>query len=163
MRAWERIDAGVRARFEDAEAAMFENLADQLKQLHRAAGQLAVEFGDPAIQRLYPDAYSDPDEAEEFKQFALPQIAEGRERAQDAIIVGLVTAERREGHRIVTVGDDEIDAWLRGIGDMRLVLGARIEMGASGAEGEFSERDLEQFSAVVDWLAFVQASMLETL
>ena len=163
MRAWERTDDGVRARFEDAEAAMFENLADQLKQLHRAAGQHAVEFRDPAIRRLYPDAYEDADEAEEFKRLSLPQIAEGRERAQDAIIVGLVTADRKEGHRIVSVADDEIDDWLRGVGDMRLVLSTRIELGVDDPGGDFSEQDLEQFSAVVDWLAFVQASMLEAL
>ncbi|WP_293696931.1 DUF2017 family protein [uncultured Agrococcus sp.] len=163
MRAWERTDDGVRARFEDAEAAMFENLADQLKLLHRAAAQGAVEFADPAVQRLYPDGYSDPEEAKEFKRFSLPQIAESRERAQDAIIVGLVTADRKEGHRIVSVGDDEVDDWLRGVSDMRTVLSSRIELGTGGQNADFDEDDLEQFSAVVDWLGFVQASLLEAL
>lgn len=163
MRAWEPTGDGVTARFENAEAAMFENLADQLKELHRAAAQNALEFNDPAVARLYPAAYSDPEQAEEFKRLSLPQIAQGRERAQDAIIVGLVTAERKEHHRIVTVASDEIDDWLRGVADMRVVLSARIEHGTGDPDADFSDRDREQFAAVVDWLAFVQASLIEAL
>lgn len=163
MRAWQRTEGGVEARLEEAEASMLENLAGQLKQLHRAAAADALDFADPAVKRLFPDAYNDPEDAAEFRRLALPQLAQNRERAQDAVIVGLVTADRIDGQRLVRVDRAEIDDWLRAVGDMRLVLATRVQLGTGGPDSDFTADDLDQFSAVVDWLGFVQATLLDTL
>lgn len=163
MRAWERTDSGVEARLEEPEAAMLENLAGQLKQLHRAAAADMLDFADPAVKRLFPDAYDDPEDAAEFRRLVLPQSAQRRERSQDAVIVGLVTADRVDGQRVVRVDRSEIDDWLRAVGDMRLVLSTRVSTGAQAPDSEFSHDDLQQFAAVVDWLGFVQATLLEAL
>ena len=151
MHAWQQVHDGVEAVFDLDEAKMLENLAEQLKRLHRAAGQGALNFDDPAVQRLYPDAYDDQDDAQEFRRLALPELAATRERFHDAVIVGAVTAKREDGNATVRVSTDEIDDWLRALSDMRLVLTTRVEQGN------------ESFQGVTDWLGYVQATLLEVL
>ncbi|MGO1405953.1 MAG: DUF2017 family protein [Agrococcus casei] len=151
MHAWQKVHDGVEAVFDLDEAKMLENLAEQLKRLHRAAGQGALNFEDPAVLRLYPDAYDDAEEAHEFRRLALPELAAARERYHDAVIVGSVTAKREGDTATVHVGSEEIDDWLRALSDMRLVLTTRVEQGN------------EAFQGVTDWLGYVQATLLEVL
>ena len=151
MLAWKRASHGVEATFDTDEAKLLENLAEQLKRLHRAAGQGALNFEDAAVQRLYPDGYEDAEEATEFRRLSLPEQATARERLQDAVIVGTVTG-RRDGDTVtVGVTTDEIDDWLRALSDMRLVLATRVDEGN------------EAFRGVADWLGYVQATLLEAL
>ena len=154
MHAWQATDDGVEAVFERDEVKMLENLAEQLKRLHRAAAQGALNFSDGAVRRLYPDAYAEEADSVEFRRLALPELASTRERFHDAVIVGTVTANpssEGDNNVVVSVASAEIDDWLRALSDMRLVLTTRVD------EGE------ERFRGVADWLGYVQATLLEAL
>lgn len=151
MQAWTRGESGVEATFDADEAKLLENLAEQLKRLHRAAGKGALNFEDAAVQRLYPDGYDDPETALEFRRLSLPEQATARERFHDAVIVGTLTGTREGDTVTVGVASEEIDDWLRALSDMRLVLTTRVDEGN------------ESFRGVADWLGYVQATLLEAL
>ena len=73
---------------------------------------------DPSLQRLFPPAY--PEELLmnlDYERTAGESLLAGRLRALDLLAR---TAEAD------VVSDDELDAWMRSINDIRLVLGSRI-------------------------------------
>ena len=75
---------------------------------------------DPALARLFPDGYSDDEEASaDFRRYTEP----GLRAAKRAALQTLLATLRPE--RIV-LDDEQADAWLRALNDTRLVLGERL-------------------------------------
>jgi hypothetical protein len=111
-------DGAVLLRLSAAEHVVLEQLPDQLAAL------LQSPAGDPALERLFPRAYSDPaEEVAEHEWQALAQPALLRERF-DAIDVVRASLSAEPGNELV-LSPEEADAWLRVLNDLRLVLGVR--------------------------------------
>lgn len=116
---------------------------------------------DPAIDRLTPDAY--PDDADASAEFASATRADLlTRRADDAAIVRRDLApflvdlpdELAEDAalepRDVTIQADEVDAWLRTLAAIRLVIATRLDITAN--EEEHDPED-PRFG-LYDWLAY---------
>jgi hypothetical protein len=78
---------------------------------------------DPALRRLLPDAYDDPEVAAEFRR-----LTDGELRAAKVANLGRILDAVATAGGVVRVAPDEIDAWLAGLNDIRLVLGERLDM-----------------------------------
>ena len=119
---------------------------------------------DPALARLFPDAYpDDPDATAEFRRYTQADLtAERRRRAVTAI----ESLDRiKEGGRLSLLAP-EAAAWLGALNDLRLVLGTRLEITADEQEpGEgFGPHDPRTaYIPVYYYLGYLQETLVEAL
>ncbi len=141
---------GIRLRLDVNEAAVLE----QLLPLLATVGERSE--GDPAARRLYPAAYRDaPDDDEEYWRLVGDELAEARAADRSAFAETLAVAE--EG---VVLSSGEAEAWLRVLGDARLLLAARL-----GIERE-DDHDTASGSpewAVLSYLGYLQGTLAEVM
>jgi Domain of unknown function (DUF2017) len=118
----------------------------------RTRARLADE-SDPALRRLFPSAYEDPEREREYRQLTRGQLASGRERALDVL---QSTVDRPSLSR------DEADAWLRALNDARLVLGTELDVREDldwDAIGPDDPRALDH--AVYGYLTWIQEQLVD--
>jgi Domain of unknown function (DUF2017) len=196
---------GAAVALDDVEISILRSLAVQLVELigpgdqpegAEAADPLAALFtegpseppSDPALARLFPDAYGDPgkdprrqddpdnahsaDElrsySAEFRRFTENDLR-GRKR-EDALAVvraldGL--ASRGHGGGVLKLTPDESRQWLGALNDLRLTIGTRIEV-SDEDEGDTLYRlpDSDPRKPMVMaylWLGALQETLVETL
>jgi hypothetical protein len=79
---------------------------------------------DPALARLFPDAYpDDPEAAGEFRRYTEPTLREAKRAATRMALASISAPDERQ---MLTA--EQADAWLRALNDTRLVLGERLGM-----------------------------------
>lgn len=117
---------------------------------------------DPAMARLFPDAYlDDPEAAAEYRRFTERSLRDLKiAQAQTAL-----ETLRRSGGK-VTLSLDEAGSWLGALNDLRLTLGARLAITEDGMEEFANLPDDDPRSPtfhVYDWLTFLQESLVQAL
>lgn len=117
---------------------------------------------DPALARLFPDAYSDDDEAaDEFRRFTERSLRETKVAHADTVLACLA----RSGDKVV-LSRVEAQAWLGTLNDLRLTLGSRLGIQEDNHEllASLAEDD-PAFSVfhVYDWLTFLQDTLVQAL
>ncbi len=119
----------------------------------------AVRPADPALARLFPDAYADPQEADEFRRFTQRDL-----RAQKVrnVETAHATLQRRNPTRLAP---EEQQAWLGALNDLRLTLGTRL--GVTEDPIDLDDRDAEDpgttMYLVYDWLTYHQDRLVQAL
>ena len=157
----------VTARLTPGESAVLTALASQLVLLleERAAESpvdvLLAPLGiggasapplDPAMARLLPDAYrGDTEAASEHRQLTELGLVERKVSNARAVIASL------EGD--ASLDHAGVQAWLRHLTDLRLVLAARLQIEDDGDHGTGDERMLDLY----DWLGYLQGTLVECL
>ena len=143
-----RRDGRFGLRLGDGERVLLRSLYDDL-------ANLLVDPDDPAVRRLFPPAHADPETEEQYRLLVRDQLVADRAEAVD--IVRATLAEK-----ILTA--EEADAWLRGLNDLRLVLGTRLDVTEETdfeLELDSSERGREL--AVYAYLTWLQEQFVEAL
>ena len=109
----QRTDSGeVRLLLPHDEQALLRAIAADTRSL-------LVNREDPALRRLFPPAYDDPDLDHEYQALVRGQLVAGRERALEQLEA---TVDRD------VLSPKDVDAWLRALNDIRLVLGTRLDV-----------------------------------
>ena len=91
------------------------------------AGDGATSPQDPVLRRLLPDAVRDDDEAAaEFRAATEPTLRRRKAEAMDVVLADLT--HLRSGHDTVHVPPARIRSWLTALNDVRLALGALLEI-----------------------------------
>ena len=117
---------------------------------------------DPVLARLLPDGYrDDPDAAGEFRKYTEPGLRSAKQQVAQEM---LDTLPERGGK--IQLTNDQAQAWLKALNDVRLALGVRL-----GVTEEFEEQwgrlaaDDPQWAAyeVYAWLGAVQESLVQAL
>ncbi|HEX6444615.1 MAG TPA: DUF2017 domain-containing protein [Streptosporangiales bacterium] len=176
--SFHRARGRVAVRFDAAEAALLRKLFGELVELlddGTAAGgagddPLASAVGtleprevpeDPALARLFPDAYRDDDEAaSDFRRYT-----EGDLRAGKIDAARVVAESLGEGGRLVLTAE-QAKAWLTALNDLRLTLGTRLSVTEDHEQvfGSLPDDDpRKQLWYIYDWLSYLQQSLVETL
>jgi uncharacterized protein DUF2017 len=119
---------------------------------------------DPALARLFPDAYpDDPDATAEFRRYTQADLtAERRRRAN----VALETLDRIKGGGRLSLIPVEAAAWLGALNDLRLVLGTRLEITSDDQEPgqDFGPADPRTaYIPVYYYLGYLQETLVEAL
>ncbi|MFF4169934.1 DUF2017 domain-containing protein [Streptomyces sp. NPDC001744] len=180
---------GAAVALDEVEISILRSLAVQLLELigpgdepAADADPLAALFSegpgeppsDPALRRLFPDAYGDDTEelreaASDFRRYTENDLR-ARKR-EDALVVvralDSLPAGAEEGGGVLKLAPDESRAWLGTLNDLRLTIAARLEI----ADDEESERlyrlpDSDPRKPMVMaylWLGMLQESLVETL
>jgi len=180
-RGFSRSRSGqIRLRLEPIEVTVLADLVAQLGELVAPdppapdADPLAAMVGiddsaeesdDPALQRLFPAAYPDDDEAAaEFRRFTERSLREGKAANAAVVVAGL--AGLGEGAETLELTGEEARAWLGALNDLRLVLASRL--GIDDDEGSWrgevgTDPDLARLADVYDWLTWLQDGLVHAI
>jgi Domain of unknown function (DUF2017) len=117
---------------------------------------------DPILARLLPDAYSDdPAASGEFRRYTEVSLRSGKVAAAQTV---LATLPARGGR--VRLTEEQAQAWLRALNDVRLSLGVILDVTDDFDQQveELSDDDPRAaYIGVYQWLAFLQESLVEAL
>ena len=139
---------GVRLRFHEGEVLLLRELLDELEGL-------LEDPDDPGLRRLFPQAHEDPESEEQYRSLVRDQLLGGRSKA---IAVVRDTLDKE------TLRPDEVDAWLRALNDLRLVLGTRLDV---TEDLDYENLDLNEPRgrdlAVYGYLTWLQEQLVEAI
>lgn len=119
MRGRRRIerarDGTFRLRLDRNERDLLRTLPDQLRELLQGSPD------DPSLRRLFPPAYpaEDPEHETEYQRLMGPDLREHRLEAL-GVVAATVDADR--------LTEEDLEAWLSVLNDVRLVLGTRLDV-----------------------------------
>lgn len=172
--------SGLRLLLEIDEAAMLDQLITQLTQLLQSHSSTALdpdpffaslEIGgtdeapeDPALARLFPDAYAGSDEAADFRRVTEQGLL--NRKLQDAMEVmsalGLGGGIPGDGMPIeVDLSHDTLPAWVRTVTALRLALAARNGLDTPQDHARHIDNEKTHGTVLVfDWLAAILESVL---
>ncbi len=119
---------------------------------------------DPALARLLPDGYrDDPQAAGELRRLTESSLRAEKVRNAQAVLDTLPA----KGGSITLAGDEAAQGWLRALNDVRLALGARLEvteemdLAAEVATEPTSDRSYAL--VVYDWLGWLQETLIRSV
>lgn len=140
-----RTPEGIRVELEQWEA-------DVLRSVPGLLSSVGDPEVDPAAARLLPSPYpEDPEEAAEYRRLMDEEITQSRRADRSAF-------ELTVEHETVTLSEGEAGAWLRVIGEARLVVAARAGIRDDGWESE-----TEPAAALLHYLGALQHALVEAL
>ncbi|GAC1442228.1 MAG: DUF2017 domain-containing protein [Mycobacteriales bacterium] len=164
---------GVEAKLEAVEAEVLAQCATELLELlgvedEASDDPLAALVGlppgqvaksdDPALARLFPDAYGDdPEASTDFRRYTESDLRAGKRAAASDALVRLQPLLAGGGKLVLD--RDDADVWLGWLNDIRLVIGTRL--GVTEDSSEAAPQD--QLSVVFSWLGWLQESLLSCL
>jgi Domain of unknown function (DUF2017) len=138
----------VRVNLEVHERLLLGELLDELEGL-------LDDPNDPEVRRLFPPAYSDRADDEQYRSLVQNQLVSGRSKAL-ATVRETLTGE--------TLDLEQADQWLRALNDMRLVLGTRWDV---TEQLDYGTLDLNEPRgrelAVYGYLSWLQEQLVEAL
>ena len=137
----------IRIRLPEHERALLRDVAA------RTRARLSAGDEDPALRRLFPPAYADPEREREYLELTRGQLVTGRERALEVLEATVDNA---------SLSTAEADAWLRALNDARLVLGTELDVQENldwDTIGRDDPRALEY--AVYGYLSWIQEQLVE--
>ncbi|MFD8009984.1 DUF2017 domain-containing protein [Streptomyces sp. NPDC058955] len=180
---------GAAVALDEVEVSILRSLAVQLLELvgpgdepDADADPLAALFAegpseppsDPALRRLFPDAYADDSEelraaAADFRRFTENDLRARKREDALAVVRALdgLSSEGPEESAVLKLTPDESRSWLGTLNDLRLTIATRLDI----TEDEESERlyrlpDSDPRKPMVMaylWLGALQESLVETL
>lgn len=145
-------DGSIQAAIDRDEALLLQNLAAQVSDLLRNGNG-----NDPAIVRLLPDAYpQDHVASAEFRRYTASGLVDRKVLNADIVLTTLTSAIETG---VVRLNEQEAQAWLRSLTDIRLTIASRL--------GIETDDDVSSDDSVLqdlyDWLGFIQNSLVEAI
>lgn len=181
---------GAAVALDEVEIAILRSLAVQLLELigpgdEPAEGEdpLAALFAegpseppaDPALARLFPEAYGDEDKelreaSAEFRRFTENDLRS--HKREDALVVVRTLdalSPAADGGAVLSLTADESRHWLGSLNDLRLTIGTRLEVseedeGEDGSLYRLPDSDPRKPMVMAYlWLGALQETLVETL
>lgn len=139
----------IRVQLADSESYLLAGLIDDFAAMLEQA-----DAADPAMRRLYPDGYSDDDEASaEFRGLVAGDLTLARTGRLQAC-----RAELPDGSGTISLDGEAADRWLRVLNDLRLTLGVRL-----GVSEEVDLDSADPVANIYHWLSAVQDLLVSQL
>lgn len=168
MRPFRRRKGRIVAKLGKRDRQVLEYLCDQIEELlaepetDRQTPQWARDLGlsgtgprqapsDPVLARLLPDAYADPEQAQEFRRLAEGDLRAAKLRNMVCVRGGL----ERDPLDIT----EDAHAWMAFLADCRLMLGT--ELGVTEDDSMWPSRDPRKNLYL--YLGWMQQELVETL
>jgi hypothetical protein len=139
----------IRVQLADSESHLLAGLIDDFAMMLDQA-----DAGDPAMRRLYPDGYSDDEQAAaEFRELVAADLTSARIGRLQAC-----RAELPDGSGTISLDEEATDRWLRVLNDLRLTLGVRL-----GVTEEDELDSADPVANIYHWLSAVQDLLVSQL
>lgn len=117
---------------------------------------------DPALARLFPDAYpEDSDASADFRRYTERGLREAKATAARTALETL----RASGEKI-TLTTDQAQAWLTALTDIRLALGTRLEITEDSLDDLAQLPDEDPRAGtyhLYDWLTYLAETLVQCL
>ncbi|MDX6204229.1 MAG: hypothetical protein QOF39_286 [Frankiales bacterium] len=145
-----------------SEAGAFTELEDMLASgtlagLAGLGGEVPPLSEDPALARLFPVAYEDAEQAEEYRRFTYTEL-----HAAKIAGLGQLSEQLAEMAPDIVLDDESAAVWLLALNDLRLVVGSRI--GITEDNGDvFESLPAEDLRALLYGLYVVLTSLQDSL
>ena len=158
-RTFSRHRDGIRMTLRAEEAALLERLAGEMRtSLRRPAPD------DPVHSRLFPPAVlGDPQAEREVRDLLADALLADRLEGLGSVLEVVGRARRHRGRLVVDLSEDEPLVLLQVLNDIRLAIGARIDIEAIDREQVRPEDELAYPLAVMDHLGWWQEQLLALL
>jgi hypothetical protein len=147
---------------ESSEAGAFSELQSMLASgtlagLAGLGGEVPPLSEDPALARLFPIAYEDPEQADEYRRFTYTEL-------HAAKVAGLaqLSAQLAEMAPDIVLDDASAAVWLGALNDLRLVIGSRIGITEDNAE-DFESLPPSDMRALAYALYVILTSLQDSL
>jgi hypothetical protein len=122
MTMFRRSGRTVVARFTSVDAQVLRQCVAELAALLSDT----VDRDDPAVERLFPDAYpEDPDDEAEYRRFTEADLKATKLDQAKTVLTDLLESGGQAGGE-VRLDEAGADLWLRALTDVRLALGTRL-------------------------------------
>ncbi|MFJ1705722.1 DUF2017 domain-containing protein [Kitasatospora sp. NPDC088346] len=128
---------------------------------------------DPALARLFPDAYGEPGEpadadtramSGEFRRYT--EVDLRARKREDALAVVHALDGLGEDGGVLEIAGDDCRHWLGAFNDLRLTLGSRLEVTEEDEQGLYRLPDTDERKPLVMayiWLGELQETLLEAM
>ena len=148
----EPAGSGVVIVLDMSEIRLLTDLLDSMLELLDNGGR-----DDPAVERLFPDAYGSGAEAGAWHDLVGDELQRNKVSS-----LRIVKDTLKRGR--IKLDEEEMQVWLSALNDMRLAIGARLEVTEEMMGAELAPDDPHAPTlAVLHWLGWLQESMLQTL
>lgn len=174
---------GAAVALDEVEISILRSLAVQLLELigpgdadgAEPADPLAELFAegpteppqDPALARLFPDAYEEEADSSEFRRYTENDLRT-RKRGDALAVVRSLDALTAggDGGAVLTLAPEQARRWLGTLNDLRLTMGTRLEITEDEDNELYRLPDSDPRKPLVMaylWLGALQESLVETL
>jgi hypothetical protein len=142
-------------KLNDAEATLLRDLVEQMRALVKEP-----DATDPVRTRLFPDAYEDEEDSAAYRDMTGGDLSAVKLEALDRVAESL----GQGGPAKIKLGDEEAEAWIRVLTDMRLAIGTRLGVTESMMDLEPDPSD-PSFAPLqtMHWLGWLQERILERM
>jgi hypothetical protein len=145
-------EEGLRASFETHERELLLGLLDEMHSLLDEPRPT-----DAVAQRLFPDAYDDEKDAAAFHELVGNELRDGKLQAIRTMRERL----KGRGPLETSIPEDEVQAWLTGLTDLRLAIGTRLDVTEEMMGADIDPESPEGAAlSVLHWLGWLQESIL---
>jgi len=146
---------------EPDEARVLVSLSQQMQSLLADALEIGTET-DTAVQRLLPNAYrDDPELADEWRRFSRRGLIERKIGFARTLTTALTPVAADDAEGTVSLTTDAALDWVRGIGDLRLVIADRMGIVVDGDDARAGEPGLQDLYELLAWMQDGLVQLLE--
>lgn len=124
-----------------------------LRTLPEQLAALLANTDDPGLRRLFPPAYSSPDDEAHEQEFRRLMTEDLLARHREALEVLASTADAEE------LTAEQLDGWMRGLNSIRLVLGTRLDV----SEDDDPSGPFDPEQALYYFLGYLQECVVAAL
>ena len=171
------ITGRITCRLEESERSLLANLTSQLVGMVQPdepdedqdplAAMVGIDLDatrptDPAVGRLFPDAYlDDPTASDDFRRYTERSLRESKLANARTVLDTLASSGDK-----ITLAEGAASAWMGTLNDLRLVLGTRLNI---TDEGHQIPDDLSPDDAsfglhhIYDWLTYLQETLVQAM
>ncbi|MEA2517392.1 MAG: hypothetical protein QOG16_1230 [Actinomycetota bacterium] len=147
---------GALVQLDAAEAEILRHLFGEMKEL--LDNEAAIQ--DDVIDRLFPRAYAEADDADAFSELVGQELKDGKLGAIAAVLSLLGGGGPVE----TELPRSEIDRWLTALTDLRLALGTRLEVTEEKMSAELDPADPQAGGmALLHWLGWMQEMFINAI
>jgi hypothetical protein len=144
----------LKIKLDAEEAALLRQVVDEITQV------IAGDEPTPIHDRLFPDAFEDPEETRKYNTMVRDELKSNKLRALTAMRETLGDS----GRVSATLPTSEAHLWLTALTDIRLAIGVRLDVSEEDMGREPDPADPDGLALVVlHWLGWLQETMVENL
>jgi hypothetical protein len=155
MDATSKGEGSVTIRFSEDEAELLRRLIAEMETLLDSRSDR-----DPVVGRLFPRAYENKKEEESYRSLVGEELVSHKKANLHAAgdILG------SEGAAEAALSEDQAEAWLALLTDLRLAIGTRLDVTEEKMSEDIDPDDPQAAAiSVLHWLGWVQGTILEAI
>lgn len=131
---------------------------DVLRSLPNQLQELMADGTDPSLYRLFPPAYHEGEHAEQEAEYQRLMHDDLRARHAEALSVMAATVDAED------LDEEQLAGWLRGLNELRLVIGTRLDVSEEMVEEPPDADDPSAPAfALYHYLGWLQEHIVEAL